>query len=67
MRERAQGGYGVTLADTLSVGFIDPEVATSCSQAGFPVEQGGQQPTHQNFHQKCVLPTRCAGTKIEKG
>jgi hypothetical protein len=35
----------------------------SCSQAGFPVEGGGQQPTHKTFNPKSVLSTRYAGIK----
>ena len=32
------GEEGTTLAETLAVGDMDPEMATSCSQIGFSVE-----------------------------
>ena len=35
----AQESMGVTLAVTHSIGDMEPEEATSCSQAGTPVEQ----------------------------
>ena len=34
-----QESMGVTLAVTHSIGDMEPEEATSCSQAGTPVEQ----------------------------
>ena len=49
---------GVTLGETPGARDKETEMATSCSQAGFPVEGGGQQRTHKTFHPKMSLPTR---------
>jgi hypothetical protein len=46
---------------------METEVATSCIQAGLPVEGRGHQPTHKTFfNPKFVLLTKCAGIKIEQ-
>ena len=58
-----------TRSDTLRFlpeGYIETEVATSCSQAELPEEGGGHQSTHKSFNSKSVLPTRCAGLKIKQ-
>jgi hypothetical protein len=46
--------------------IIEIEVATSCTQAGLPSEGGVHQPIHKPFNLKFVLPTRCAGIKMEQ-
>ena len=56
---------GVTLGENPGARDKETEVATSCSQAGFPVEGGGQQPTHKTFHPNMSLPTRYTGIKME--
>ena len=54
----------MTLVGTpIKGGDMDPEVATSCSQAGITVEEQGQQSTHKTFYLKCVLPTKCTGQR----
>ena len=44
---------------------IETEMMTICSQAALLVEGGGQ-PSHKIINPKCVLPTRCAGRKMEQ-
>jgi len=39
MGEVSGGSMEVTLAESPSSGIMEPEVATSCSQAGTPVER----------------------------
>ena len=56
---------GVTLGETPGARDKETEMATSCSQAGFPVERGGHHPTHKTFHPKMSLPTRYTGIKME--
>jgi hypothetical protein len=46
--------------------YRETEVATSCSQAGLLVEGGGLQSNHKTLNPKFVLPTRCAGIKMEQ-
>lgn len=62
----SRGTLGATLAETPNNEGYNPEVDTSCSQAGLWEEGQGQQPTSKTFKPKCVLPMRCAGTKTEK-
>jgi hypothetical protein len=50
----------------LALGGMEPEVATSYSQEGLPVEGQGRQPTHKTSHPKFILPTRCAVIKMEQ-
>ena len=50
----------------LPAGDRETEVETTCSQAGLPEEGEGHQPTHKTLDLKFVLPTRCAGIKIEQ-
>ena len=50
----SQESMGVTLAENPSSGEIEPGVATSCSQAGFPVEEGRHQSTHKTFCPKSI-------------
>ena len=57
---------GATLTETPSSGGIDHDGATFGSQTRLPVGGYGQQSTHKTFNSKCVLPTRCAGTKLEQ-
>ena len=64
--EKQQGAYGVTLAEIPNSCGIwllkwPLPVARQDSQEGC-----GQQPTQKAFDQKCVLPIRCAGTKMEQ-
>lgn len=54
---------GVSLIVTHNIGDMEPEEATSCSQAGFQMEQSGQQPTYKTFNPKLTLSTRNAETK----
>jgi hypothetical protein len=44
-RVGTQESMGVTWAVTHNIGDMEPEEATSCSQAGVPVELLGHQPT----------------------
>ena len=46
-KEVVQESVRVTLAVTHSTGDMEPEEATSYSQAGTPVEQYGHQPIHK--------------------
>lgn len=64
-RESHIKSLGVTLAETLAAGYMKPEVTTSYSQAGFPVEDKDSNPLNI-FDLKFVLPIRCAGTKMEQ-
>jgi hypothetical protein len=43
---------------------METEVATSCSQAGFPEKGGDINLPTKTFNLKFVLPTRCAGIKM---
>jgi hypothetical protein len=45
---------------------MEPEVATSCSQAGFSVEAEVQQSTHKILDPKYLLPTRYTRTKMKQ-
>jgi hypothetical protein len=45
---------------------LETKVATTCSQAGFPKEGEENQSTHKTINPKFVLPTRCAGIKMEE-
>jgi hypothetical protein len=53
---------GVTLAVTHYIEDVEPEEATSCSQAGTPGEQWRHKPTYKTFNPKCILSTSNAGT-----
>ena len=53
----------VTLAMTHNVKDMEPEEATSYSQAVTPMEQQGHQPTHKTFNQKFIVSTRNAETQ----
>ena len=57
-----QESMGVTLAVTHSIGDMEPEEATSFSQAATPVERQRHQPTHKTFNPKFILSTRNADT-----
>jgi hypothetical protein len=41
-------------------------MAMSCSKAGLQKEEEGHQSTHKTFNPKFVLPTKCAGIKMEQ-
>jgi hypothetical protein len=58
--------WGRILLRFLAIWAMEPEVATSCSQAGLPVNRYWQQPTHHTFIPKPVLPSRCTATKVEQ-
>jgi hypothetical protein len=45
---------------------MEPEVATSFSQAGLALEGGEHQPSHKTFDTKFALLTSCAGIKMEQ-
>ena len=61
-----QGGCRVALVETPSLRNMESEVATSCSQAGLPVEGGGYQPTHKTYNPKFALPAKCARIEMEQ-
>ena len=61
IREVPKNQWGVALALTHYSEDMEPEEATSCSQAGTPVERQRYLPTHQTFNPKFILPTRNAG------
>ena len=46
--------------------YRETEVATFCRQAGLPVKRVGLQYNHKTLNPKFVLPTRCAGIKMEQ-
>lgn len=52
---------GVTLAVTQSTGDMEPDEATSCSQAGTSVERWEHQPAHTTSNPKFILSTRHTG------
>ena len=67
MRQRPQirGGVPkesmeVTITVPHYIGDIEPEEATSCSQAGTPAEPEGHQLTNKTFDPKFILFTRNA-------
>jgi hypothetical protein len=43
----------------------ETEVATSCIQAGLPMEGGEHQSSHKTFNPKLAMPLRCTGIKME--
>jgi hypothetical protein len=45
---------------------MEPEVATSCSKVGFPVEGLGHQPIHILLSLNFILPIRSSGLKKEQ-
>jgi hypothetical protein len=45
---------------------IELEMASFCNQARLLMEGLGQQPSHKTFDLQFVLPTRCAGVKLEQ-
>jgi hypothetical protein len=50
----------------LAIRNMNPEVATSSSQAGLTVEGYGHQCTHKIFDLKRYPAYNCGGTKIEQ-
>jgi hypothetical protein len=56
---------GVTLTEIPTRGEVKTEVATSGSQEGLPEEGRGHQSTHKPFNPKFILPTECAGIKMQ--
>ena len=50
----------------LAIRDMETDIATSYIQAGLPVVGQGHQLTHKTSNPKFVLPTRCAGIKIEQ-
>jgi hypothetical protein len=48
----------MTLDELPVVGYTEPEVSTSCRQAGLLVEGKEHQSTHKTFDLKFALPTR---------
>ena len=56
------GINGVTLAVTYIFEDVESEKATSCYQAGTPVEESKHQPTHITFNPKFILSSSNAGT-----
>ena len=58
----AQESMGVTLVVTQSIGDMEPEEATFCSQIGTSVGQKGHQSTNTTFGPKFILSTIKAGT-----
>lgn len=49
---RDLGGSGESIGMTLAAGDVETEVATSCSQEGLPVEEGGHQSIHKSLWPK---------------
>jgi hypothetical protein len=45
---------------------MDPEVATSCSQAGLSMERSEHPTSYKAFDPKFILPTGSSGAKIEQ-
>ena len=66
-KERSPRINGVTSAVTHSIGDMEPEEATSCSQAGTPVELQEHQPTHETFNLKFTLSRKNAGMEQRLG
>lgn len=56
----------VTLVETPSGGDMEPQVATSYSQLGLPVEGEGHQYMHNTFNTKFDLLTIYAEIKLEQ-
>ena len=54
-------------AVTHYIGDMEPEEATSCSQAGTPVELQEHQPTHETFNLKFTLSRKNAGMEQRLG
>ena len=48
------------------MGDIEPELAISCIQKRFPMEKLVYQPSHKTLDPQFLLPTRCAGVKMEQ-
>jgi hypothetical protein len=57
---------GITLDDTLAVGYMEPKVDTSCSLAGLLVKGKILQCTYKTFGSKTVQTLRCAEINIEQ-
>jgi hypothetical protein len=55
---------GVSLAMVHSIKSTEPEVATSCSQAGTPMDKDSNLPT-KIFYPKCFMSTRNVGDGAE--
>jgi hypothetical protein len=45
---------------------MEPEVTTSCSQVGLPVEEGKHKLMQKTFDSKFTLSLRCSRIKIEQ-
>ena len=61
-----RSGNGEVPGSIWGEGNMEPEVVTSYSQIRLQMEGGGHQFTHKSFDSKFVLPTRCAGIKMEQ-
>lgn len=59
-------GFGGDLVETPSGGDMEPQVATSYSQLGLPVEGEGHQHMHNTFNTKFDLLTIYAEIKLEQ-
>lgn len=62
-KEGGQESMGVSLAVTHSLGYMEPEEATSCSNTGTSMERSGYQPTYKTFNPLFTLSTREAGKR----
>jgi hypothetical protein len=66
-KEGTQWSTGVTSDVSHNFGDIEPEEATSCSQAGSPEEWWRHQPTHNIFNPKFILSTSNIALGMEQG
>jgi hypothetical protein len=48
------------------MGNMKPEMSISCNQERFSMEGMGHQSYYKNFILQLLLPTRCAGVKLEQ-
>jgi hypothetical protein len=48
------------------MGNMKPEMSISCSQARFSMEGMGHLSYYKNFILQFLMPTRCAGVKLEQ-
>ena len=62
----SQGSMGVTFAETHSSEDMETEEATSCNQAGSPLELIGTSTHPQNILPQFNLSTWNAGMEMEK-
>lgn len=58
-----QESMGVTLTVTHYTGDMEPKEATSCNQAGTPVERQRHPPMQKTFNPNFILSTRNAATR----